>query len=152
MVDLFEINGNPLGKVPSEPTAERTDLVRAVSEVLARSRSKPLAGVILLSDGADNSGRPDFLDLARTPVPVFAVGFPTVADANTFDLAVDRPRVPERALIHNEVKIETTIIKDGGPALAAGPRCRSVTIRKRAPEPTSSQMDRGRCIACSRRR
>src|SRR5262249_20663882 len=94
-VDLFDVNGNPIADVPNTPTAERTDLARAVSEALARSRSKPLAGVVVLSDGADNSGRTDFRDLNDSPVPIFAAGFPLEVDTSVLDLAVKKPQSPQ---------------------------------------------------------
>jgi hypothetical protein len=113
VVDVFDINGNPLPDVPPEPKTERTDLARAVSEVLARSRSKPLSGIIVLSDGADNSGRPDFRDLNDSPVPVFAAGFPQELDATVLDLAVKKPQTPQRVMVNNDVCVDVPVTKTG---------------------------------------
>jgi hypothetical protein len=132
VVDVFDINGNPLAEIPNEPKAERTDLARAVSEVLARSRSKPLAGIIILSDGADNSGRTDFRDLNDSPVPVFAAGFPQELDATILDLAVKKPQAPQRVMVNNDVTVEVPVTK-------TGPATRAVVSLKRGSEVISSQ-------------
>ena len=132
VVDVFDINGNPLTEVPAEPKAERTDLARAVSEVLSRSRSKPLAGIILLSDGADNSGRTDFRDLNDSPVPVFAAGFPQELDATVLDLAVHKPQAPPRVMVNNDVRVDVPITK-------TGPATKAVVSLKRGNEVVASQ-------------
>lgn len=132
VVDVFDINGNLLPEVANEPKAERTDLARAVSEVLARSRSKPLAGVIVLSDGADNSGRTDFRDLNDSPVPVFAAGFPQELDATILDLAVKKPQAPQRAMVNNDVSV-------GVPVTKTGPATKAVVSLKRGGEVVASR-------------
>jgi hypothetical protein len=132
VVDVFDINGNPLADVPNDPKAERTDLARAVSEVLARSRSKPLSGVIILSDGADNSGRTDFRDLNDSPVPVFAAGFPQELDTTILDLAVRKPQAPLRVMVNNDVSVDVPVTK-------TGPGTKAVVSLKRGSEVVASQ-------------
>ena len=132
VVDVFDINGHPLTEVPTEPKAERTDLARAVSEVLGRSRSKPLAGVVLLSDGADNSGRTDFRDLNDSPVPVFAAGFPQELDATVLDLAVRKPQAPPRVMVNNDVSVDV-------PVTRTGPATKAVVSLRRGGEVVASQ-------------
>jgi len=131
-VDIFDINGNPLAEVPNEPTVDRTDLARAVSEVLARSRSKPLAGIILLSDGADNSGRTDVRDLNDSPVSVFAAGFPKELEASVLDLAVKKPQAPQRVMVNNNVSVEVPVTK-------TGPATKAVVSLRRGSEVVASQ-------------
>jgi uncharacterized membrane protein len=120
-VDLFDINGTDLrGQVPDQPTVERTDLGRAIGETTTRLRSRPLAGLVLISDGMDNTGRQDFRELGDLPAPVHAIGFRADADSEHFDLAMRKARaVPERALVNNEIKVETLVTKTGGPATEA---------------------------------
>src|SRR5262249_16008294 len=132
VVDVFDINGNLLPEVPNEPKAERTDLARAVSEVLARSRSKPLAGVIVLTDGPDNSGRPDFRDLDDSPVPAFAAGFPQELDVTILDLAVKKPQAPQRVMVNNDVSVDVPVTK-------TGPATKAVVSLKRGGEVVASQ-------------
>jgi uncharacterized membrane protein len=133
VVDLFDINGVPLKGIPEQPTVERTDLARAVSEAATRLRSRPLAGVVLISDGMDNTGRQDFSDLAALRVPVHGVGFSAQVDAGGLDLAVRRVKAPERAMIHNEIKVDVLVAKTGGPATGA-----TVTV-KRGPDTFATQ-------------
>jgi len=134
-VDLFDVNGEPIagGKVPETPAVERTDLARGVTEASAKERSKPLAAVVLISDGMDNTGRADLRELADSPVPIFAVGFRADAGAAGLDLALRKVKAPERAMVHNEIKVDVTLAKTGGPAIKA-----NVVIRRNR-EPIASE-------------
>ena len=120
-VDVFDINGGP-----ARPGAEagqrrsRTDLRSgALNATIARLRSRPLAALVLVSDGNDNTGRPDLRALADTPVPVHAVGFAADPKASGLDLAVRTVRAPARAMVHNQIKVDVTVTKTGGPATRA---------------------------------
>jgi hypothetical protein len=123
-VDLFDINGASLDNLPEQPTVERTDLARAVREATARLRSRPLAGIVLVSDGMDNTGRQqtlgeqDFPELAGLSVPIHAVGFRPDSGA-ALDLAVRKPEAPERAMVNNEIKVRVPVSKKGGPKTEA---------------------------------
>ena len=137
VVDLFDLSGQPIPEtgIPPEPKLERTDIARSIREVVARSRSKPLAAVVLLSDGMDNTGRTDFQDLSNLTVPVFTVGFAQEADPDTIDLAVRKPQVPQRAMVNNEVKIDVPVAKTGNNPL------NEVTVAlKRGDEVITSQV------------
>jgi uncharacterized membrane protein len=120
-VELADINGAALknGEVPEQPTVERTDLVRAILETRDRNRSRLLTGMVLVSDGMDNTGRQDFSELADLPVPIFTVGFQADAEAAGLDLAVKEPRAPARAMVNNAIKVEVPVSKTGGPATGA---------------------------------
>lgn len=119
-VDVFDVTGEPVADPRTlEPMIERTDLARAVSAALTRLRSRPLTGVVLISDGMDNTGRPDLRELADAPVPVYTVGFRADASAGGLDLAVRDVRAPGRAMVHNQVKVDVTVSKTGGPATEA---------------------------------
>ncbi len=116
--DLFDINGMPLGgKVPAEPRAGRTDLGKALIETGARMRSKPLAAIVLISDGMDNTGRQGYGELADLPAPVFTVGFRPEPAAAGFDLALKKVTAPQRAMVHNDVKVQVLVGKTGGGAM-----------------------------------
>lgn len=118
-IDLFDIKGAPLeGGMPEQPTVERTDLARALSETAAKLRSRPLAAMVLISDGMDNSGTQDFDKLSNSAVPLYTVGF-RPADAGNLDLAVRKVHAPERAMVNNEVKVELLLAKLAGPATEA---------------------------------
>jgi hypothetical protein len=125
-VDYFDIRGEASGKdLPAQPGVERTDLTLALTKTLAGLRSKPLAGVVLISDGVDTTGRQEFYALGDVPVPVFTVGYPADAGADNLDFAVRRVQAPERALVNNDVQVEVLVSKTGGPATGA-----TVTLKR----------------------
>lgn len=132
-VEVFDINGEPLTDIPEQPTLERTDLTKAITETTARLRSKTLAGVVVISDGMDNTGRQDLNQFAGLPTPIFTVGFRADTDASSLDLAVKKVRAPERAMINNEIKVEVLVSKTGTAATDA-----LLTIR-RGREPFATQ-------------
>ena len=133
-LDLFDIEGNPLEKgPPDKPTVDRTDLGRALRRVLGRPRRHSLAGVVLISDGMDNTRRENFHDWQDRAVPIHGLGFPDSASSG-LDLAVRRPRVPERTLVHNALPIEVPVVK-------TGPQPVSVTVSiKRGRETVASRV------------
>ena len=116
-VDLFDIEGAPLKDgLPAEPTADRTDLTRALGEAAARTRSRPVAAFVLVSDGMDNTGRSQFGDWeGETPAPVHTLAF-RAPETTDLDLAVRKPQVPEKVLVHNELRVEVPVAKTGGGA------------------------------------
>jgi len=118
-VELFDVNGAPISDLPEQPTVERTDLTRAVRDPVAKLRSKPLVGVVLVSDGMDNTGRQDFRELGNLPVPVYGVGFQPDPNASDLDFAVKPVKAPARVLVNNEIKVEVPVTKKGGAAANA---------------------------------
>ncbi len=119
-VDVFDINGQPLSdQIPSEPRAERTDLVRAVSETTAQLRSKLLLGIVLISDGTDNTGRKDTFELAESPVPIYSVGFHSDPEASRLDLDLRDARSIDKVMVNNKVEVVVTVAKSAGPAVDA---------------------------------
>jgi hypothetical protein len=109
-VDFFDITGAPLKEMPKEPTADFTDLTRALRQTTARLRARPLAAVVLISDGVDNTGRPGFLDWEDTGVAIHTIGFPRSSD---LDLAVREPQAQRRVIVHNETTVAVPVIKRG---------------------------------------
>jgi uncharacterized membrane protein len=123
-VEWFDIQGRPLAAggsgspdLPSTPRAERTDLARALSETTRQLRAKPLVGIVLVSDGMDNSGQTGLVGLDRVSVPVYAVGFEAEAAGERYDVALRSVTAPERVIAHNEAKVELLLAKSGGPAV-----------------------------------
>jgi len=133
-VDRFDITGKSLSAgLPDEPRGERTDLAGAVHQAVAQLRSKPLMGIVLVSDGMDNTGVEEFQAWTETPVPVYTVGFQPDADASRLDLAVRGVQAPERVIVHNEIKVDVLVSKTSGPEIDA-----TVSI-KRGREELASQ-------------
>jgi uncharacterized membrane protein len=118
-VDLFDITGTPLprNQLPARPTVPRTDLALALSETVVGKSVKRLNGVVLISDGMDNTGRQDFKDFALGyNLPIFAAGFKDDRALGGFDLALKPVRQPpERAMVNNDIKIDVLVSKTGGP-------------------------------------
>jgi uncharacterized membrane protein len=118
-VDLFDITGTLLKEgLPEQPTVERTDLGEALHKTALQLRSRSVAGLVLVSDGMDNTGRPNFHDWADTSVPIHGLGF-RAGEMGEVDLAVRKPQAPGRVLVHNEMRVEVPVSKTGKPGAEA---------------------------------
>ncbi len=115
-VELFGIDGEPIDGEPADkPLATVTDLVRAVGRVESRLRSRELIGVVLVTDGMDNSGRGNILQLADSETPIHAIGFPSDPSSAELDLAVRPPQAPEQVLVNNTVTVRVPVVRAAGP-------------------------------------
>ena len=115
-VELFGIDGEPIAGEPADkPLATVTDLVRAVGRVESRLRSRELIGVVLVTDGMDNSGRGSILQLADSETPIHAIGFPSDPSSAELDLAVRPPQAPEQVLVNNTVTVRVPVVRAAGP-------------------------------------
>ncbi|HET9553619.1 MAG TPA: glutamine amidotransferase [Anaeromyxobacteraceae bacterium] len=99
------------------PAGGRTDLLGALQAAAAGSgASRRLAGVLLLSDGADNAALTEGLtpaaraDLKALGAPVNTVAFGREAPR---DLAVERIAVDDFAFVRNTVTVEVTLRATG---------------------------------------
>jgi hypothetical protein len=119
VVDLFDITGTLLKEgLPEQPAVERTDLGEALRKTALHLRSRPVAGLVLVSDGMDNTGRPNFHDWEDTSLPIHGLGF-RAGEAVDLDLAVRKPQAPSRVLVHNEMSVEVPVVKTGKPGAEA---------------------------------
>ncbi len=121
-VDFFDITGTPIKELPREPAHDYTDLTKALRQTMSRLRSRPVAGVVLISDGADTSCRSSFQDWEDTGVAIHTIGFPRSVE---LDLAVREPQAERRVIVHNETIVQVPVSKKGAPALEA-----TVTLRR----------------------
>jgi hypothetical protein len=121
-VELFDVNGALLKELPAEPTAGSTDLTKALKKVTARLRSRQLAGVVLISDGVDNTGRQTFTDWDEAGAVIHGVGFPQPVER---DLSVRTPQAPRRVLVHNAVPVAVPVGHKG-----PGETNATVTLRR----------------------
>jgi uncharacterized membrane protein len=114
-VDLFDIAGRPLvdRQRSDEPRNERTDLGKALSDAVRQLRSKPLVGVVLVSDGVDNSGQQGLAGIEQLGVPIYTVGFDPDPSAGRYDLAIRSVTAPERVMVNNDVNVELLVVKTG---------------------------------------
>jgi uncharacterized membrane protein len=101
-----------LGEVTFEGT--RTDLAGALDRVRRELEGVPLAGVVVLTDGADNSG--DAVTDALLPyradgIPIFTVGLGE--EEMRPDIQVSRVEAPRRALEGGAVVVDVVIDHSG---------------------------------------
>ena len=98
----------------SEPTGSGTALGSALSRVLEEARQSPLAGVIVVSDGADTSGglsTTALAELGSFGVPVYGavVGRSEIPE----DLELSSVTVPPRTLPDSTVTARVAVRHDG---------------------------------------
>jgi uncharacterized membrane protein len=117
VIDWLDLDG-PLSPaaLKNPPTGESTDLLRALETARNAGGGKPLAGVVLLSDGADNAGLEgtprgqlsaqavDRLSHLGVPVNTVAVGGEGFRDIGIADVRSD-----EFAFVHNTFEIEVAL-------------------------------------------
>ena len=95
------------------PTGRRTDLARSLDQALQRAAARPLAGVILLSDGRSISApsRASLRRLQAERVPVFVV--PLGSAAPVGDLAVRSAEGPGVAFVNDLTPVRVEIDRLG---------------------------------------
>ncbi|MEE8408176.1 MAG: glutamine amidotransferase [Myxococcota bacterium] len=122
LVEIFDLSG-PIASAALNalPDGERTDLLGALERARDGGAGRPLAGLVLLSDGADNvdleGPEPGSLSsqalerLKRIGVPINAVN---VADADAFkDIAIVDVISDEFAFVHNSFEVDVRIESTG---------------------------------------
>lgn len=102
-----------------EPTGRRTDLNRALEQALKRAAARPLAGVVVLSDGRSlaEPSRALVRRLEAERVPVFTVALGSAAGLP--DVGVRRVESPRTAFVKDSVPVQAEIVRTG-PAARAG--------------------------------
>ncbi|GJQ30744.1 MAG: membrane protein [Phycisphaerae bacterium] len=97
-----------------EPTGRRTAIGHTLDLVLRRVAARPLAGIVLLSDGrsADAVSRLTLRQLETRGVPVFAV--PLGSPDPIPDLAIARIDAPSAAFAGDAVPVTVAIDRRGG--------------------------------------
>jgi len=98
----------------SRPGGRETDLASALVAVKERLAGEPLAGVVVASDGGDNSGgalTDALLGYRSAGIPVHAVGYGT--DRFDRDVAVELSELPERTLKNGTLVAEVRVRQRG---------------------------------------
>lgn len=110
-VSLDEI-GNPDGR--------RTSIRYALDDALARTAARPLAGVVVVSDGrsADTPSRAALRRLRREAAPVFVI--PLGSAEPVGDLAIRATRAPRLAFTNDRTPVSVEIERLGGEGQARG--------------------------------
>ncbi len=109
---------NPQGAA-SLATGPSTDLLSALTGAAgAGSGGRPLAGILVASDGADNAELSEGVsaqtaqELQRLNAPVFAL---PIGGAAVKDLAIEKVRVDDFAFVRNQLAVDVTVSARGFP-------------------------------------
>jgi uncharacterized membrane protein len=154
--DRFQVRLYRFGKEPeripnvaqANASAPATRIGDTLERVMAESSSLPLGAIVMLSDGADNSGGIDLQTIAairRQRIPVHTVGFGR--EHPEHDVEVTDAIVPARALPQSRLTALVTLqnwglagnrarltVRDGGKVLAS----QDVTLKSDATPQTES--------------
>jgi hypothetical protein len=121
VIDWFDLEGptTPVA-LKSPPAGESTDLIKALETARNAGGGKPLAGIVLISDGADNAGLEGATHgslsaqaserLSRLAVPVSTID---AAGEGFHDVAIADVKADEFAFVHNTLDIEVVIESKG---------------------------------------
>jgi len=93
---------------------EATRIGDSLKQVLAESATLPLGAVVLLSDGADNSGGIDLetiQQIRRQRIPVHTIGFGR--EKYDRDLEISEVTVPARAMADSRLNAQVTFRQNG---------------------------------------
>ena len=112
-----ELQPADLGRLPADPQGASTDILGALNAAASGGTGgRPLAGLFLASDGADNAelsqgvSQAAAVELHRLQAPVFAL--PVGAQALK-DLAVEKIAVDDFAFVRNQVTVDVTVAARG---------------------------------------
>ncbi|MGH9559693.1 MAG: glutamine amidotransferase, partial [Bryobacteraceae bacterium] len=116
-----------------------THIGESLKQVLADASSLPIGAVVLLSDGADNSGGIDLetiSEIRRQRIPVHTIGFGR--ETMSRDIEIEDVQIPQRALPDSRLSAQVSFhqhgysgqkakitLRDGGKLLAS----REVTLK-----------------------
>ncbi len=95
-------------------TGEVTRLNDALKQIASESSSLPIGAMVLLSDGADNSGgidRETIAEIRRSRIPVHTIGFGREAPAH--DVEISDVALPARTLADSRIAAEVTLRQFG---------------------------------------
>jgi uncharacterized membrane protein len=123
-LDVFgfdkELQPMELSRLPSDPQGPSTDILGAATGAAANATGgRPLAGIFVASDGADNSelgsGLPPAAaqELRKLNAPLFAL---PVGGLAAKDLAIEKVAVDDFAFVRNQVTVDVTVTARGFPA------------------------------------
>lgn len=116
--ELRVIGGDSPGDPPAgldlrSPVGQRTLLSQSIEQALRRVAARPVAGIVLLSDGrsADQPGRSLLRQLEARQVPIFAV--PLGSTQGIADLSVRRVEAPTAAFVGDIVPVSVDVARSG---------------------------------------
>ncbi len=118
-IDSVDIESGQV-QMPATPTGKETDIGAALEEMLQRETGKRLAGVILMSDGAQRVYEPkvDMQQVARTlarmDCPLYTIGFGKPREqSQSRDVAIENLRDQYAVFVKNELAIQGALRVQG---------------------------------------
>lgn len=113
-------NGFPASVNLGEPGGRRTMLGQSLDQMLRRIAARPVAGIVLLSDGRspDQPGRALLRQLQARRIPIFPV--PLGSEVSLADLAITRMESPGAAFVGDLLPVQVQVESLGGKEGAAG--------------------------------
>lgn len=101
------------GLILSDPAGRRTTIGSALDQVLRRIAARPVAGIVLLSDGrsADAPSRSLLRQLQSRQIPIFVV--PLGSPDAMLDLSIARVEAPNAVFVGDIVPINVEIARSG---------------------------------------
>ncbi len=120
----FDLHAGEQGVDLGSPGGRRTSLGAALDQALSRVSARPVAGVVILSDGrsSDEASKPALKRLQSEQIPVLAL--PLGSPEPVVDLAVASAEAPSLAFINDTIPVQVKIDRLGGGAEAPIPRGR----------------------------
>ncbi|MCL2006202.1 MAG: VWA domain-containing protein [Planctomycetaceae bacterium] len=121
--------GESPGGNPLTPDGTATALGDALYDTLQRERGQPLAGIILISDGGHNTGRPldSPLETAnRLRMPIFPIGVGQTHPPLNYRVGLID--LPDRVVPNDPFIVKVPIERVGGNPLDAPPAHRNATL------------------------
>jgi hypothetical protein len=111
VADLGEGAGVP---TLAEPDGRRTQIAAALEQAWRRVGTRPVSGIVMLSDGrtTDAPGKSLVRQLTAKQVPVFTV--PLGSATSRLDLAVARVQTPTAAFVDDQVPVSVELTRHGG--------------------------------------
>lgn len=112
-----DADGTPMGVDLAHPEGRRTRIAQSIEQSLRRVAAKPVAGIILLSDGrsSDRVGRATLRQLESRQIPVFPL--PLGGESSLADLAIRRVDAPTAAfagdIVPITVEVEALGLREG---------------------------------------
>jgi len=95
-------------------SGQSTHIGESLRQVLADASSLPIGAVVLLSDGADNSGGIDLetiSEIRRQRIPIHTIGFGR--EKMSHDLEISEVQVPQRALPDSRLAAQVSFHQNG---------------------------------------
>jgi uncharacterized membrane protein len=107
-------------QLPASPKGDQTDIALALNESLRRASGKRLAGVVLLSDGAQRVLQPQYdlqqvaRELTRLNTPLYTVPFGKPRDqSQARDVLIERLQDQYTVFVNNELEIRGAVRVQG---------------------------------------